>query len=980
MLLSLEITSPFTSPISCVRASLFSLFTKAHPLYYLIMVHLYRTLLTALLLVISSLGFANEAITPTITPSFFTHNQLITITYDVTGTTLASLSEAYAWVWIPNTSINARWNVNPASSDVSKSNNAKFTKSIVAGRTLFKLTFTPSTFFDADISTQSKMGILLKGNDWPLGQTTDYLVNFWDGNFDLRLTSPSQAQLFVSTLDEILITAETPLAASFALYVNEVLVNEQQGLTTYSYTYTVSETAGTTNVRLVGSTQTATDEVSFQFILASNSETLTRPAGILPGINYGATDASKATLCLLAPGKSSVYVLGDFTDWNISSDYLMKRDGEYFWLELTGLTPGTEYGFQYLVDQSIRVADPYADKILDPDDQYIADFTYPGLKDYPAKALSANWYENRVAVLQTGQTPYMWQTSTFEKPAKENLIVYEILLRDLFDANNRNYQALIDTLSYLKRLGINAIELMPIMEFNGNEGWGYNPTFMFAPDKYYGTKNKLKELVDKCHQQGIAVILDIAMNHQDVPNTYAAMYFDYAQFVPKDNPFFNTTPKHPFNVFFDMNHESAYTKDYLDTVNYYWLNEYKVDGFRFDLSKGFTQKNSGNDVGGWSAYDASRIALLKRMADKIWEHTPDAYVILEHLGVNEEERELAEYRAGEGKGMMLWGKMTEQYNQNSMGYSSNSTISGVYHKSKSWSVPHLVSYMESHDEERLMFKNKEFGNSSVDYSAKDENTALHRMEATFATFLTIPGPKMMWQFGELGYDYSINRCTDGTIKEDCRLSSKPVVWDYLEDPDRYKLFERVADLLRLRNQYSVFSTGDVTFSENVSSVKAITIKNKPYTSSPTSTAEMNVQIVANFDIIKRTFEVTFPHAGTWYDYAHGGMPYVVPQTNHTVTLSAGGYFLFTDVPIEITIVTAIENEQEEKTHVYPNPTRGLINLDEGIENETIVDLTGKPVMFERVSKQQLFIQAPSGIYLLKGTIGAKSFVQKVIVY
>ena len=69
--------------------------------------------------------------------------------------------------------------------------------------------------------------------------------------------------------------------------------------------------------------------------------------------------------------------------------------------------------------------------------------------------------------------------------------------------------------------------------------------------------------------------------------------------------------------------------------------------------------------------------------------------------------------------------------------------------------------MESHDEERLMYKNIQFGNSSGSYNVKDLNTALKRVEMCGAFLFTIPGPKMFWEFGELGYDYSINTCTNG---------------------------------------------------------------------------------------------------------------------------------------------------------------------------------------------------------------------------
>src|SRR3954462_5151011 len=105
----------------------------------------------------------------------------------------------------------------------------------------------------------------------------------------------------------------------------------------------------------------------------------------------------------------------------------MKKDRKNFWIENNGLTSGTEYGFQYLINESVFVADPYADKILDTDDQYIPATTYPNLKPYPAKAVSDLWYFNRVAIFQTGQQPYTWQVADFQKPAKEKLVIYEML-------------------------------------------------------------------------------------------------------------------------------------------------------------------------------------------------------------------------------------------------------------------------------------------------------------------------------------------------------------------------------------------------------------------------------------------------------------------------------------------------------------------------------------------------------------------------
>jgi 1,4-alpha-glucan branching enzyme len=928
--------------------------------------------LLLLLMGISSAALAQKVtLNPTITPSLFQHNEQITVTYDVTGTSLANLSNAWIWVWIPGKNINAKYNINPTTSAADA---AKFTKSVAGGTTKFTITFKPSDFFTSDISSEVQMGMLLKANDWPNGQTTDYLVNF---GFKISLVTPNVFPVAATAGNALNINATATASANFQLFVNDVLTNSQSATQNYNFSYTVPAIPLDATIRIVATAVTggATHEVSFQYVVKQNSPEVVRPTGIIAGINYD-VDPTKVTLCFWAPAKTSVYVLGDFSTWDVKSENLMNRDGEYFWKELSGLTPGQEYAFQYWLEGSLRIADPFADKILDPDDQYIPTTSYPNLKTFPAKALSANWYENRVAVFQTDQPAYEWQVTDFEKPKKEGLVVYELLIRDYFDTGNRNYQNLIDTLTYLKRLGVNAIELMPVMEFNGNESWGYNPTFMFAPDKFYGTKNKLKEFIDKCHQNGIAVIFDIAMNHQDIPNALLMQDFNFTTFKPNPtNRWFNVNATHPFNVFFDMNHESAYTKKYLDTVNYYWLNEYKIDGYRFDLTKGFTQTNNPSNVDAWSAYDASRIALLKRMSDRIWAHTPDAYVIFEHLGVNVEEKELAEYRANEGKGIMFWGKMTDPYNQNTMGYGSGSDIAGVYHGTRGWAIPNLVGYMESHDEERLMYKNLQFGNSGAGYNAKTLATALRRMEAASVMFYTIPGPKMLWQFGELGFEYSINRCEDGSINNDCRLSIKPTVWEYLQESPRKRLYNHTANLINLKTAANVFQDGVATFaSDNL--VKAVSIKNKNYTTTPVNSTQMSAVVVANFDISTKNYSLSFPHTGTWYEY-YTGTTLEVAGANATISLLAGEYKLFTNVPLVNELITSIS--EQPLLSIYPNPVGNFVESVEPLDQLSFISTTGLRYPLTKVNLNQWDASAiPAGFYVAVAVKDGKMVKAKVL--
>jgi 1,4-alpha-glucan branching enzyme len=914
----------------------------------------------------SCVTWAKESINPTISPWFYTPDTEITVTYDVTGTPLATLTDAFAWVWIPGKNTDSKYNVNPASSDVTKTNNVKFIKSASGGKTLFSLTFIPSALFTATIASETEFGILLKGNDWSNGQTTDFIAPFWDGNFQMRLIAPSQLPFFGSEGGNLLIEAETPVAANYNLYVDGALINTQNSTTQYSFTYLLPAASNYATVKLMATAGPDNTESVFQIVFPGASPSVARPSNIVPGINYHSGDHTKATLSLWAPLKTSVYVVGDFTDWKILPQYLMKKDDEYFWLEVAGLTEGQEYAFQYLVDESLYVADPYADKILDPDDRFIPAEAYPGLRPFPEKALKEAWYFNRAAVLQTAQQAYDWQTLDFEKPEKKDLVIYELLVRDFFAASERNYQNLIDTLTYLKRLGINAIELMPITEFNGNESWGYNPTFMFAPDKYYGTKNKLKEFIDRCHSEGLAVILDVVMNQQDIPNPYVMMYYDFDAGKPAaNNPWFNQEATHPFNVFFDLNHESTYTQQYLDTVNYYWLHEYKFDGYRFDLSKGFTQKNANGDVSAWGQYDASRIAILKRMADKIWSHTPGAYIILEHFADNAEEKELAEYKMEEGKGMMLWGNYNGAYSQNTSG-NAGTDFTTVYHSNRNWTVPHLIGYMESHDEERLMYRNLQMGRSAGSYNVKTLTTALDRMKAASLMLFTVPGPKMLWQFGELGYDQSINRCPDGTINESCRVSPKPIKWDYLENDDRYNLYLHIAELLELRNTYKVFTDGVATIQSGTSFVKQISLKNSPYTGSPADASEMNVHVVANFDVIAKGATIEFQHPGAWFDY-YSGQAISVTGATHSLTLKPGEYKLFTDYALKEPVTSVLSEISNDGINLYPNPVENELFANEGaIKSLTLYTTEGKQVaVLVRSETSWSLAGLPKGLYIVK---------------
>lgn len=756
-------------------------------------------------------------------------------------------------------------------------------------------------------------------------------------------------------------------AADLFLYENDVLIAQSTG-TSITFDLDIT-TPGNHEIKLVADNGVETDESTYLIAVPLDIPPQELPAGIEPGITLLGDTAM--TLALYAPGKDNVFAIGSFSNWQVNTDFQMipTPDGTTWWTEISGLQPGEDYTFQYLVDGAIRIADPYATVVLDPnDDPFIPSVTYPGLPPYP-NGLTTGY----VTLVQPGAPEYEWAIEDFEQPDQTRLTVYELLVRDFI--GRHDYTTLIDTLDYLQNLGVNAIQLMPVNEFEGNISWGYNPSYHMALDKYYGPINEFKRFIDTCHARGIAVIVDVVYNHAFGESPLAQLYIENDKPTP-DNPWLNVDAKHPFNVGYDFNHESEATKFFIKKVMKYWLEEFRIDGFRFDLSKGFTQVNNPNDVGAWGAYDASRIAILKDYADAMWNVNPDAYVILEHFADNTEEKELANY------GMMLWGNAHGAYTQTGRGlFGSLTTVS---YKSRGFTVPHLVHYMESHDEERIMYSALNSGNqANPEHNVRNPKVALNRIELNSAFFYTVPGPKMLWQFGELGYDYSID--FNG------RTGPKPIKWDYFDDEDRRRLYDVTRSLIHLRNQYEVFHTDDyfVRIANNTPQNRGKSI----HLDHP----DMNVTVMGNFDVYDFSITPNFQHTGVWYEYFSGDS-LVVDDVLAPVFLTPSEYRLYSDVKLPAPPMGYIETTGLRPVitdafalKLSPNPSPGILQasftLPRAMEGTLeLFDLSGKRVqlLFDgRFSSGANYLdtrlQVPSGTYIVLLTAGDQSQAAQLVV-
>ncbi len=794
----------------------------------------------------------------------------------------------------------------------------------------------------------------------------DIFVELADAGLAARITTAMSE--ISSNGSTVSLTCNATKEATLTLTLNGTVVKTATG-TSFDYSTTISA-VGDYAFRLEAK---AGDEIATDsaFTTVPTTATVaTRPSGIDNGHYYNTDDPTKVTLCTYAASKTAparnVFVVGDFNNWILSNNYQLKRDGNYFWIEIDGLTPQQEYAYQYVVvraDGTVkRIDDLYAEKVLHPDDQYEPSTVDPTLKAYPEKA------DGYVSVIQTNKPAFAWSDATlnFKRPNKNNLVIYELWVYDF--TPDRSFRGVIDRLDYIENLGVNAIELMPITEFDGNYNWGYSPNHYFAPDKAYGSADDLKTLIDECHKRGIAVILDMVFNHATGLNPMNALY-PYGSDLAS-NPWFNVTAPHSDNVYEDWNHDFAPAKTMFKRALQYWLDEYKIDGYRMDLAHGFCGADC-NTLG----------ANLAEYNNTVKAASADAYFIQEYWGNDPSAATLV------NQGMICWAGgsgLNKAYGQTAMGWlkdgdgldANSANIGDGY-----------ITYCNSHDEERNFFKAKQWGNGAM---KTDLAVRSHRVPLNIAFNVLLNGSHMFYQYDELGYDYSkyqneyeqFGKDDNGNYKltpsvdEDVKTGKKPrpESRDYFKEGPRMQAYQQVAQLIRLRTQLltSVFEGNPTAVS--IGAGKAIR----------TIQWGSNVYVVGNFSATDAQ-TATIP-AGTWYNYLAGGSSVA---GGSTVTLQVGDLLILTNKKLELPEVPSSYDYEyvgfddittEQIGYIYPTITDGAIYIasNELPQRVQIYAVSGALVESAYHTNSLNVSHLKQGLYLMVVTFDKKQEAYKFI--
>ncbi len=333
---------------------------------------------------------------------------------------------------------------------------------------------------------------------------------------------------------------------------------------------------------------------AFQLVSATIPE-LDQPLGVTFG-------RGETTFRVWAPNAESVAVIGEFNNWRPSAAHRLMLDRN------TGIWSGTirrsrmRGAYQFLINDNLRRRDPYG-RAVTPDGQHSV-FYDPG--------------------------EYRWRNIPPPRYELEELVIYELHIGSFYhpQPNNRRpatFDDAIRRLDHLVDLGVNTICLLPVNTFNGLFSWGYNPSDLFAVEDAYGGPDGLKRFVEACHERGLAVHLDLVHNH------YGPENLDLIQFDGTGNPrnggiyFYDgdgigMTPWGP-RVRFD---QPMVRRFILDSV-LMWMDEYRIDGFRWDSTINIRAYNNGSSPipeGARMLEDINRV--IKERYPGVWSIAEDS--------------------------------------------------------------------------------------------------------------------------------------------------------------------------------------------------------------------------------------------------------------------------------------------------------------------------------------------------------------------
>lgn len=692
------------------------------------------------------------------------------------------------------------------------------------------------------------------------------------------------------------------------------------------------------------------------------------PAGVRNGVTLPAVQGDSTAFRLSVPAKQLVLLriapLGTHPSTQPAVVLRRSSDNRDWWTRLL-LSPGT-YEYYYELEAGKQIFDPWG--------------RWNGTNG------------TRFSVGPEGLTAddYVWQSTTYARPPLNRLVIYELNVTEFAGPyvgktpGNVTFTDMITVLPHLDSLGINAIELMPINDFGlvGISGfsWGYDINHHFALEPSYGTPRQFKQFVDAAHARGIAVIVDVVFNHLNETGPLWEM-------LPSEssNPYFKPAGTWRYNedqlIFFkDLDHWSDYTQEYVYQSLKMFLDEYKVDGFRFDYTQGI----------GWSISEPTKGIL--GWINRISAEHPDAYYIAEHLP---ESPALVYYSAMTGG----WHDSFHDKIFDEARYANVSLFEledlvldlGAFPGNDTPSTPNRyanrtepVNANVNHDEQSLIYE-------MVRFQGVPEDIAVTRDKLYAVYMFTSLGIPMLWE----GMEWSEPRGWGAPGHPD-KLAYRPVQWAYLTAARGKTHFEYYRTLILQRRMNPALYRGQLH------KLWSYTTERAQVWGFEDTETDAKVMVVANLSSASRTLSnVPWLSSATWYDvFTQQAMPGASPLAELTIPAYSAKVFS-NKTNEELGIVTSVSGNERDipkdfaLQNPFPNPFNPAVSIKYQVPREThvivaIYDNLGRQIeVLENSNKSPGYYSViwnpeltgrntGSGVYFVRVIAGAFTSTRKII--
>ena len=520
---------------------------------------------------------------------------------------------------------------------------------------------------------------------------------------------------------------------------------------------------------------------------------------------------------LFAPRNKRAILMGSFP--NREEIPMTKEEDGYFRTQVE-LEDGV-YHYKFRIqtkspnfepDQWIEVIDPYATEVDE------------------AKNVGVVRVKEGKRIVDT----YVWQHNDTLLPENNKIVIYEMHIADFTggedDPHKRGkYVDAIAKLDYLSELGINAIELMPVNEYPGDYQWGYLVRHYFAAESSYGSTEELKHFIDECHARGIRVFIDGIYNHTDAECPLLLIdrnYWYYEHMHYPEDPGNYWGPEFNYDNY-DKNLDLKPAWKYVGDVVRYWVQEYHIDGIRFDA----VRQLANNEFLDWLAKQAKKNAAPKPFY-AIAEHIPDTCTVVSPEGPldacwHESFRYfIIPHICGETFEVE---KLKEVLDPRRQGYKTTTNV---------------INYLATHDREHLF---RELGDRGI-----FDEAAFRRAGLGAVLLMTAMGVPMLWMGEELGQH---KRKSQNTTQP------KKIAWQLLEKDLNRNLFEYYKKLIALRGQNPALQNNNIEFFHENIEAKVLAYERW-------HEQDSRVVVVANFsDKALSAYSIpNFPAAGTWHEW------------------------------------------------------------------------------------------------------------------